>query len=360
VAVRGRVGLVQVAAAGVLWGTGGLVVTFLHRRDGVGALTVSAWRMVLAAVVLIAFAVVTGRSGAVWSMVRSRPVRTALVGGGTAAYQGLYFVSVLLVGVSVSTVVSLGLAPVLAALWEHVRGRSMPSARQAAVLAAALTGLVLISLTAGHGSAAAGHGSAGHGSVAAGHDPVLGLVLAVAAGVTYAATTVAGHVLARDAEPIALTTGATTVGSVALAPFLLVAAAGHHPVIGVSAASLGALVYLGVATMALAYGLLYAGLRTTSGSAATVATLLEPVAAALLAAVLLGERLPWPALLGGALILAAVASLRPADEPPAAPNDPMATAKTAPTPDDPAAALPQENGRPASRAKVRKPSGPSW
>ena len=55
------------------------------------------------------------------------------------------------------------------------------------------------------------------------------------------------------------------------------------------------MIYLGVATMALAYGLLYVGLRTTTGSAATVATLLEPVSAAFLAVLLLGERLAWAA-----------------------------------------------------------------
>ncbi|MCX5122095.1 DMT family transporter [Micromonospora sp. NBC_00362] len=77
------------------------------------------------------------------------------------------------------------------------------------------------------------------------------------------------------------------------------------------AASLTSLLYLGMATMALAYGLLYDGLRTTSGSTATAATLLEPVSAALLAVILLNERLAWPALVGGTMILAAVASLRP-------------------------------------------------
>jgi DME family drug/metabolite transporter len=76
------------------------------------------------------------------------------------------------------------------------------------------------------------------------------------------------------------------------------------------------LAYLGVATMALSYGLLYSGLRTTSGSAATVATLVEPLSAALLAALVLGERLAWPALLGGALILAAVIALRPTEDHP--------------------------------------------
>ena len=53
-------------------------------------------------------------------------------------------------------------------------------------------------------------------------------------------------------------------------------------------------------------------MTSNPGSAATIATLLEPVAAALLAVVLLHERLPWPAVVGGVLILAAVAALRPA------------------------------------------------
>jgi DME family drug/metabolite transporter len=53
-----------------------------------------------------------------------------------------------------------------------------------------------------------------------------------------------------------------------LAPFLAVAAAAGKPVLVSSPASLALLAYLGVATMALSYGLLYAGMRTTSGSAA--------------------------------------------------------------------------------------------
>jgi drug/metabolite transporter, DME family len=300
-----RTGLLQVCAAGVLWGTGGLVVTVLHERDGLGAMTVSAWRMALAAVALVGFALLTGRSGAVLTTVRAHPVAAVLVGCGTALYQGLYFAAVLMVGVSVATVVALGLAPVLATVWEHARARSWPSLRQFAVVAAALAGLVLISARAGHGPAAPAD------------DPTLGLLLAVASGATYAATTVLGHVLAQEVDPVALTTCATVAGAVALAPFLVVAAATGQPVVGGDPVSLGLLTYLGVATMALSYGLLYAGLRTTSGSAATVATLVEPLAAALLAVALLGERLPWPALIGGALILAAVVALHPTDQRPA-------------------------------------------
>ena len=299
-----RLGLAQVCAAGVLWGTGGLVVTLLHDRAGLGAMTVSAWRMVLAAVALIGFAVLTRRTRSVRETMRTHPSLAVAVGCGTALYQGLYFVSVLLVGVSVATVVALGLAPVLAAVWEHLAGRTRPSWRELGVLAGALAGLVLISATAGHGTGSPGN------------DPTLGLVLAVASGTTYAATTVLGHRLAQRVDPIALTTCATAAGAVALSPFFVLAATAGEPVLAADAGSFALLVYLGVATMALSYGLLYAGLRTTSGSAATVATLVEPLSAALLAAAVLGERLTWPALIGGGLILGAVVALRPTEEHP--------------------------------------------
>lgn len=300
-----RIGLLQVCAAGVLWGTGGLVVTVLHERDGFGAMTASAWRMVLAAIALIAFAAFTSRFNVVVETLRTHPWLTVLTGVGTALYQGLYFVSVLLVGVSVATVVSLGLAPILAATWEHAVARTRPTVRETSVLTAALGGLVLISLTAQHGSAAPAD------------RPTLGLVLAIAAGAIYAATTVLGHTLAQRVDAVALTTCATAAGAVALAPFLGIAAATGATVVTADPASIALLVYLGIATMALSYGLLYAGLRTTSGSAATVATLVEPLSAALLAALLLGERMAWPAMVGGALILAAVVALHPSDERPA-------------------------------------------
>jgi DME family drug/metabolite transporter len=102
-----------------------------------------------------------------------------------------------------------------------------------------------------------------------------------------------------------------------LAPFIAIAAFAGEPVLPADTVSTLLLVYLGVATMALSYGLLYAGLRTTSGSAATVATLVEPLSAAVLAALVLDERLTGPALLGGALILAAVVALHPSEEHPA-------------------------------------------
>ena len=46
-------GSIQISLAGVLWGTGGLVVQLIRERDPMSVLIVSAWRMVLAALVLL-------------------------------------------------------------------------------------------------------------------------------------------------------------------------------------------------------------------------------------------------------------------------------------------------------------------
>ena len=111
--------------------------------------------------------------------------------------------------------------------------------------------------------------------------------LAIASGTTYAATTALGRPLSQRTDPLALTTVATTAGAIALVPAALIIGG---PLTTGDPVALGALAYLGVMTMALAYGLLYAGLRTTSSTAAVIASLLEPVTAAIVAAVFLDER----------------------------------------------------------------------
>lgn len=298
-----RSGLLFVSLAGVLWGTGGLALEILRDHAPLSVLTVSAYRMLVAAVALVAASLVLRRGPQLVALVRLHPVRAAAVGLGTGAYQALYFGSVATAGVTVATVVSLGLAPVLLTVADLVRSRTArrgqagprtPHARLPLVLAAALCGLVLVSVASGSG--------------AVGSRPVVGLLLAVASGAVYAATTALGStVLASDGvEPLALTTVATTAGAAGLLP---VALAGGGPYLTADPVALGTLAYLGLLTMAVAYGLFYAGLRTTRSGAAVIATLLEPVTAAVAAAVVLGERLGAAGVVGAVLILAAVAGL---------------------------------------------------
>lgn len=72
----------------------------------------------------------------------------------------------------------------------------------------------------------------------------------------------------------------------ALVPLaVIVGVAGHHSLGTGNAEAVSLLVYLGAITTAVGYALLYAGLRTTPSGVAVVATLIEPVAAEILAAI---------------------------------------------------------------------------
>ena len=285
-----RRGLVQISLAGVLWGTGGLAVQLIRERVPMSVLTISAWRMGLAAVVLLVAVLVLRRLPALRRLLSERPWTSVGVGLSTGAYQALYFAAVVDVGVTVATVVALGLAPVLLTAAESVAARRLPDLRRLAVLGAALGGLVLVSTAAGLS--------------ATGPRPAVGVLLAVASGATYALATALGRPLTTVAGPLALTTVTSSVGALGLLPLGLLAGGPHRSSDPVAA---GLLVYLGVMTLALAYALLYAGLRTVTGSAAVVATLLEPLTAAVLAAVVLGERLGALGVVGAVLILLAVA-----------------------------------------------------
>ncbi len=283
-----RLSLLQLSVTGVLWGTTGVVVQVVAERTGLGALAIGFYRLVVAAGVLLVIGFPARRR--IWAAFLAAPVATAATGVGLAAYQALYFLAVRLGGVSVATVVSLGLAPVLLSVWETLRTRQRPSVAALGASAAAILGLVLI-----------GGDTAGSPVATAG----LGLLAAVGSGIVYAASTALSRHTAQGVRPLHLTTLSCVIGSMALAPLAAVEGLVFTP----AATPLALLFYAGAFATALAYALFYSGLRHTSSSVAAVVTLLEPLAAALLAVLLIGERLSVPAVVGGILLLGAVVSL---------------------------------------------------
>jgi DME family drug/metabolite transporter len=291
-ALSPRIALIQVCLAGVLWGTGGLSVQAIRQTEPMHPLTISAWRLVVAAVALAGGVLVLRSAGAVVGLLRRSPRRVVAVALSTAAYQVFYFAAVTHAGVTVATMVSLGLAPVLLFLVPEAGRARRRTLADVVVLLTAVAGLVLVSLAAGHGTG----GSA----------PVLGTIEACASGITYAVATRAGSSLSRAAAPLVVTTATTTIGALALVP-LAVAVGG--PLYPHAPRAWAWILYLGVMTMALAYMSFYAGLRTVPAGSAVIATLLEPVTAAVLAAILLGERLGVGGTVGCVLVLAAVAGL---------------------------------------------------
>jgi DME family drug/metabolite transporter len=249
---------------------------------------------------LLGVVAATRQVGQLAAVLHRQPLVFVAVGLSTALVQTGFVFAILTVGVSVATIVALGLAPVLITAIESTRARTVPSASTCVVLVAGLSGLVLVSSSSGRATQSP--------------HPVLGLVVAVVTGAGYALTTLLGRRLAHDTSATAVTAGTTAIGALALLPVGVLGADGSS-LTTTDPAAVGALLYLGAATMALAYWLLYAGLRTISGGAAVIATLVEPVAASLLAAVLLGERLGVAGAVGAVLILLAVAELHRAPSP---------------------------------------------
>jgi DME family drug/metabolite transporter len=210
------------------------------------------------------------------------------VGAGTAAFQTLYFAAVALVGVSVATLISLGLAPLLVAGGETVLLGVRHGRRVHGAVVVSIGGLAL--LVAPGGSGADDHW-------------LLGCALAVLSAAGYAAVTL--MLRARDdaTAGTVLTAGTFAVGAVLLAPFAFTGGPAHW-----SVTTLALLLYLGTVPSALAYAMFFAALRTLPATASAVAVLLEPLTAALLAWLVAGERLGALGLAGAALILVAVAA----------------------------------------------------
>lgn len=296
VSLRARAGLLAVSLGALLWGTTGVAVSIVHDRTGLPAVVIGWYRVLVATVVVAA---VLGRRGLRAAAVAFRryPLALAVSGAGFGAYQALYFVGVQYVGVSVSTLVSLGIAPVALTVGTAVVRRRLPAPGGVAVLAGAVVGLALVSLRPGS---------------AAGPHPVLGVLASVGSGLGYAGITALSRRMSAE-DPLLLTGVTSGVATVVLLPFALVAGIAL-PRDGVSS---WWLVYIGVVPTVAAYWFFYRGLRSTSPEVAGVLTLLEPLAAAVLAAVVLHETLTGAALVGGALMLATVGSLylrRPAPE----------------------------------------------
>jgi DME family drug/metabolite transporter len=133
-----------------------------------------------------------------------------------------------------------------------------------------------------------------------------GVVLALGAGLGYASYTVAAKRLLDDGHPpeavMARTFGA---GALMLLPVLPATA---FAAFSSPSAALVA-VYLGAIPTALAYILFARGLRHLPTAEVATLTLAEPVTAAALGTIVLGERLSPTAAVGAALVIAGLAAL---------------------------------------------------
>lgn len=297
-------GLALVSCVGVIWGTIGPAVQLVNAGSGLTPLMIGSYRATAAVAVLLAATVLTHRARSCVALVVNNGRRVLVTGLATAVFQLLFFVAVIQAGVSVGTVVSLGFAPVLLLVLGSARRRSVPAPGQVVTVFTALAGLGLVGFTGVAGDEAP--------------NAALGVLAAVGSGTAYALSADAGAPLSRGNDALTVTTATMSVAALVLIPGGL----GVTYVRGasVTTSDVGSwllLAYLGVVTMAIAYVLLFSGLRSTTSGSAVVATLLEPVTAVLIAVLFLDERLSPAAAVGALLIVVAIGTLgRHSQKPP--------------------------------------------
>jgi DME family drug/metabolite transporter len=298
-------GILLVSVAAVLWGTTGVANGLMSDRAVVDPALVGLARTSLGALSLL-FAAETMR------LPRPRSLPFGLLaafGLAGAVFQICLFAAFAQVGVTVTVAVTVCAPVVLVVAADAGWRRRWPEVGASAAIGIATLGVVL---------AMAG-GAPPEG--AAREVDWRGVALLTTASVAYAVVAAVARVITRDLHPLrasglGLGVTAGALGLVVLgSPGIELARLG-----GLPAADLAILGYTGVAATGGAYFAFVLGLHLSrSASSGLAATLIEPGVAALLAALVLGERLAAPELAGCALMLVAMVVLFRAEQRAAAP-----------------------------------------
>jgi DME family drug/metabolite transporter len=290
-------GLLFVVVAAASWGTAGAAAAVLFDTSGLGPVALTFWRTAGGLVLLLAvLPLIRRREPARRTEPRRRRAgRIAVTGVGLTVFQTGYFAGVQHTGLAVATVITLGSGPVLIALGARIWLGERLGRGGALAVAGALTGLGVLLLGDGEGP---------------GGVRLTGVLFALLSAAGYSAITVYTRWLGRDGAPAdawGTTLSSFAVCALCLLPFALLE--GVLPRAEQLAGSLLLMVYLAAVPTAVAYGLYFSGLAVVRAATASVIALIEPVVAAVLAVVLLGERLTAPTLAGSVVLLGAVAAL---------------------------------------------------
>lgn len=244
-------------------------------------LAVGAFRLLVGTTLLIVLLPAFGQHRR--DVLRIWRMRVALVAGACIGlFQWAFFAGVKGAGVALGTVLVIGSAPVFAGVLSWIVFRRPPSRAWALATGIGVAGLILLS------SAGMSAGS------------LDGVILSLMAGAAVAVYTVGAKVLLdRGVHPILLLASTCAFGGVLLLPI-----AAMQPLSWVLEPRGVALVlYLGIATLAMANTLQLRGIRALGPAPVTTLMLAEPVLATLLGVIVLGESLGGVGWLGFVLVL---------------------------------------------------------
>jgi drug/metabolite transporter, DME family len=281
-APRPLVGVVCVMGAAALWGTTGTSQALAG--GNLSSLWFGTLRLAFAALFFVAFAAATG------GLPRRAWCTLALpdaLGAGLcmAAYNLAFFAGVRLTGVGIGTAIALGSGPVWAGLLQAVFHRQPPPGAWWMGTVVAIGGGVLLS---------AGGGTPTISTV--------GVVLCLAAGLSYAIYALLNKRMVGHAPASSITLAAFALAAMVALP--VAALQGGVPALGLR--DLVAVAYTGIVTAGVGYLLFSHALRHISPATGVTLALTEPVVAFMLAMMVLNEPAGAASLSGLALVVVGV------------------------------------------------------
>jgi drug/metabolite transporter (DMT)-like permease len=257
----------------------------LAQMAGVPSLSIAAWRLLLASMILLPYAWLTQRDE-----IRSLSRREWLLLGVSGIFLGLHFATwIASLGYTsvASSVVLVSLGPVFVGLGSWLFLHEPPRRLLVVGILLAAVGSIVISWS----------------DFGQGQDHLLGDLLALIGAVMVAGYLMIGRkVRARRS----LTTYVALVYAAAAITVSIFVAAGRQPLLGFSPQAYVWLLALALGPQVIGHSTLNWALRYLSATFVSIATLAEPIASGILAYLILGEAITWTTAAGAATVLTGI------------------------------------------------------
>lgn len=262
--MKGNSSIIMILLAAMLWGTTGTTQAFAP--ETAHPIAIGATRLAVGGLFLLSLVLVAGKLN-----FKNWPIKTTILASlSMALYQPLFFSAVLMTGVAIGTVVTIGSAPIFSGFIEWVFLKKRPTAIWWVSTFLSILGCLLLLMN--------------QESVYI--NPV-GIVMALGAGISFAGYTLVSRELVEAYSPLSVVAVIFTLSALLLSPLLFVFDMSWIT----SVRGAGISIHLGIVATGIAYFLFAKGLSRISSSTAVTLSLAEPLTAALLGVFVVGERL---------------------------------------------------------------------
>ncbi|WP_407305835.1 DMT family transporter [Desulfosporosinus sp. SB140] len=276
-------GLMLIVLSAILWGTAGISAKYLINIYSLSALTIGAMRLLIASPVLLTMSKIQLKEKV--KIDRRHYVLFVIYGITVATYQIAYFSAVKSIMVSVATLIALCTAPIFVAILSRI---FLKEKMKTTVITALVVSIVGTSLIIGL-----------RGNQILAGTSYWGYILALGAGLSYSVYTLCGKELVVYYPSTKVISITFSLGALLMLPFVKIPG-------NLSWNAWAILLYLGVVPTAIAYIIFTQGLKKSSATKASIATLFEPLTSTTLSVLLIGEKFNASQLLGALLLSSAL------------------------------------------------------